>query len=121
MAEIRIQDGDIIVQLGSLEKIGALHGDVRVPRSAVIAMRVVENPFAEIQGIRFPGTGVPGLIVLGTWRRGKARDFVCSRRQRGGDCPGSRDSGGDCNAGQSRQWPVSPLADATARLHLPRV
>ena len=57
IAEIRIQDGDIIVQLGSLEKIGALHGDVRVPRSAVIAMRVVENPFAEIQGIRFQARG----------------------------------------------------------------
>jgi hypothetical protein len=84
MAEIRIQDGDIIVQLGSLEKIGALHGDVRVPRSAVIAMRVVENPFAEIQGIRFPGTGVPGLIALGTWRRGKARDFVCVYRDQPG-------------------------------------
>ncbi len=79
MAEIRIQDGDIIVQLGSLEKIGALHGDVRVPRSAVIAMRVVENPFAEIQGIRFPGTGVPGLIALGTWRRVAAGTLQRSR------------------------------------------
>jgi hypothetical protein len=80
MAEIRIENGEVIVHLSLLEKAGALHSDVHFPRSAVIAVRVVENPFAEIEGIRFPGTGVPGLIALGTWRRKEARDFVCIYR-----------------------------------------
>jgi hypothetical protein len=84
MAEIRIENGDVIVHLGLLEKAGALHGDVRIPRSAVTAVRVAENPFAEIKGIRFPGTGVPGLIALGTWRRKEAREFVCVYRGQSG-------------------------------------
>jgi len=84
MSEIRIQGDDVVVQLGLLEKLGAMHGVVRIPRSAVTAVRVVEQPFAEIKGFRFPGTGMPGVIALGTWRRKGARDFVCVYRgQRG--------------------------------------
>jgi hypothetical protein len=84
MAEICIEGDDVVVQLGLLEKLGALHGVVRIPRSAVTAVRVVDQPFAEIRGLRFPGTGVPGVVALGTWRRERARDFVCVYRgQRG--------------------------------------
>jgi hypothetical protein len=84
MAQILVENGDVVVRLSWLEKAGALHGDVRIPRSAVTAIRVVENPFTEIKGVRFPGTGVPGVIALGTWRRKEARDFVCVYRgQRG--------------------------------------
>jgi hypothetical protein len=84
MAQIRVENGDVIVHLSWLEKTGALHGDVHIPRSAVTAVRVVENPFSEIKGVRFPGTGIPGVIALGTWRRKEARDFVCVYRgQRG--------------------------------------
>jgi hypothetical protein len=79
-----VSRGDVIVHLSWLEKAGALHGDVRIPRSAVTAIRVVENPFTEIKGVRFPGTDVPGVIALGTWRRKETRDFVCEYRgQRG--------------------------------------
>jgi hypothetical protein len=35
---------------------------------------------AEIQGIRAPGTRVPGVIALGTWRRRGERDFVAVHR-----------------------------------------
>ena len=43
----------------------------------VRAARVVDKPFAEIQGFRSPGTRVPGIMALGTWRRpGGDRDFV---------------------------------------------
>ena len=84
MAEIHIEGDDVVVQLGLLERLGALHGVLRIPRSAVTAVHVVEQPFAEIKGIRFPGTGVPGLIALGTWRQKGARDFACVYRgQRG--------------------------------------
>jgi len=84
MAEIRIEDGKITVELSFLEKLGALHGNVSVPRSAVQDVRVVEQPFSEIKGIRFPGTRVPGLAALGTWRRGKERDFVFVYRGQAG-------------------------------------
>jgi len=81
MAQIKIEDETVVVHLSLAEKIGALHGDLHFPRSAVRSARVVDKPFAEIQGIRSPGTGVPRIIALGTWRRrGRERDFVAVYR-----------------------------------------
>jgi len=77
MAELRFADKTVVVHLSRVEKFGALGGDLHFPRSAVRAARVVDKPFAEIQGFRSPGTRVPGIMALGTWRRpGGDRDFV---------------------------------------------
>jgi len=77
MAQIKIEDETVVIHLSRAEKFGALQGDLQFPRSAVRVARVVDKPFAEIQGFRCPGTGVPGVIALGTWRRrGGGRDFV---------------------------------------------
>jgi hypothetical protein len=80
MAAIRLDNEHVCVQLSIAEKIGALHGNFQFPLSAVRAVRVVGKPFAEIGGVRFPGTRVPGLIALGTWRRRGGRDFVAVYR-----------------------------------------
>ncbi|CAA9266840.1 MAG: FIG00665670: hypothetical protein [uncultured Acidimicrobiales bacterium] len=79
------KDGDdVVVRLGWLEKVGAFHGDVRFPRSAVRDVRVVERPVSEVSGVRMPGTGLPGVIALGTWRRRGGKDFVAIYRGRPG-------------------------------------
>jgi hypothetical protein len=81
MAEIKIENERVVICLSRAEKFGALHGDLHFPRSAVRAARVVAEPFAEIQGLRSPGTRVPGIMALGTWRRrGGERDFVAVYR-----------------------------------------
>jgi hypothetical protein len=80
MAEIRFEGGQVSIHLSFAEKIGALHGDLHFPVSAVRAVRVVDKPFCEIEGIRSPGTGVPGLIALGTYRAHGRRDFVAVYR-----------------------------------------
>jgi hypothetical protein len=51
--------GELVVQLTFWEKIGALHGDLRVPLSAVRAVSVVAEPWKALRGIRAPGTGCP--------------------------------------------------------------
>jgi hypothetical protein len=84
MAEIRTRGEQVLVQLNLAEKVGALHRNLHFPRLAVRAVRIVDNPFAQIQGIRSPGTRIPGVIALGTWRRGGARDFVAVYRGQGG-------------------------------------
>jgi len=84
MAEIRVDGGQVVVQLSLTEKIGALHGDLHFPPSAVRAVRVVDKPFGEIRGIRSPGTWVPGVVALGTWRRREGRDFVAVYRSKRG-------------------------------------
>ena len=63
-----------MVALSDLEKVGALRGDVRVPLSAVRVVRVADDPRPELRGMRAPGTGIPGVIALGS-RRGEGHDF----------------------------------------------
>ena len=79
-------DGDASVENGALnlrlsrpEKLGALHGDVRVACDAVEDLYVSRRPFGELRGVRAPGTGVPGRIALGTWRYRGDKDFAISR------------------------------------------
>ncbi len=77
MATIELDGRDAVVRLTPLEKLGALRGDVRVPLAAVRGSRVVTRPGAEVRGLRAPGTAVPGVVAVGTWRRGRrVKEFV---------------------------------------------
>jgi len=80
MADILVTGEQVSVQLSLGEKIGALHGDLHFPRSAVRMVRVADKPFTEIAGIRSPGTRIPGVMALGTWRRSGGPDFVAVYR-----------------------------------------
>jgi hypothetical protein len=80
MARISVTNEEVFVHLSLPEKIGAIRGDIRFPRSAVRAVRVVNSPFAEIGGIRSPGTRIPGVVALGTWRLSGGREFVAVYR-----------------------------------------
>ena len=76
MADLRLEDADLLVRLNPIEKLGAMRGDLRVPLSAVIAVRVSEHPWSELRGLRSPGTGFPGLISLCTRRGDGIHDFA---------------------------------------------
>jgi hypothetical protein len=80
MARLRREGDEIVLKLNDLEKAGALHGDVRVPAASVRGARVTQTPFRELRGIRAPGTGVPGVVALGTWRTGDGKDFAAVYR-----------------------------------------
>jgi hypothetical protein len=67
--------GELVVQLTTWEKVGALHRDLRVPLSAVRAASVVGEPWKALHGIRAPGTGWPGWIMLGTAREKFGKDW----------------------------------------------
>lgn len=83
MASIALTGESLIVTLTVAEKLGALHGNMTFPRSAVRGVRPVASPLDEVRGIRSPGTGVPWLIALGTYRTRRARDFVAAYRTPG--------------------------------------
>lgn len=76
MAQIVVSGHDLVVRLSLMEKVGAFHADVRIPLRAVCAVRVVEDPWSALRGVRAPGTGVPGVISLGTRRGAGIRDFA---------------------------------------------
>lgn len=80
MATVRREGDEVVVRLNDLEKAGAFRGDVRVPASAVRSVRVTERPFRELRGMRAPGTGLPGVIALGTWRSRGGKDFAAVYR-----------------------------------------
>ena len=82
MARLVVEGNDISVKLTPLERLGALRGNFRVPRSAVREVRVSDRPWSELRGIRAPGTGIPGVIALGTRRGGGGRDFTAVYRNR---------------------------------------
>lgn len=73
MATFVIDGDSVTLSLSALEKAEAVHGDVTVPRSAIVSARLVPDGMAEVHGLRIPGTGIPGVIMVGTWR---ASDMV---------------------------------------------
>jgi len=83
MASILVTADSISVVLTATERMEALHGDVIVPRSSVVGVRAVDDAMSEVHGIRAPGTGVPGLLMIGTLHDHGAKTFaVCHGRHR---------------------------------------
>ncbi len=83
MAKVQLTNGDVVVRLTTAEKVGALHGDLRFPRSAVERVEVFEKGLSATRGMRAPGLAVPGRIKAGTWRsRRHGREFVAVTRGR---------------------------------------
>ena len=85
VAVVRIDEVTVTVTLSSAEKIEALHGDLTVPRTAVVGARAVPDGLAEVHGPHV-AIGWPGVSTAGTVRD-FARDFdlvtfsVCHGRQ----------------------------------------
>ncbi len=80
MARLMREDRDLVLRLSPIEKLGGLHGDIRVPLEAVQDVSVRRQPFGELRGIRAPGTGLPRRIALGTWRYRGGKDFAALYR-----------------------------------------
>jgi hypothetical protein len=73
---MQIDGTELVLHLRAIEKAEGAHGDIRVPLSAVTAVRAVDDPWPELRGIRAPGTGLPNVVAVGT-RRGKfGKDFA---------------------------------------------
>jgi hypothetical protein len=82
MATLEVSGEQVEVVLGWLERLGALRGGgVSVALADVVDVQTWEAPFRKLHGLRAPGTGVPGLIALGTWRYRGGKDFVAVYRR----------------------------------------
>jgi hypothetical protein len=76
MAELKVDGNELVLHMHTLEKAEGFHGDIRLPLSAVDTVRLVDDPWPELRGIRAPGTGVPEVIAVGTRRGGFGKDFA---------------------------------------------
>jgi hypothetical protein len=85
MAMLLHQSASIRVRLGPWERLGAMRGDLVIPRSAVVSMRPTDDVVRELRGRRSPGYGMPGHAAIGTYRGRGYKDFVAVywKRRRG--------------------------------------
>ncbi|GAA1937350.1 hypothetical protein [Kitasatospora viridis] len=81
MATVDVDGSYLVVRLSPLEKLGSLHGDLRIPLATVTEVRVSEQPWSELRGMRAPGTGLPGVISLCTRRGVGIKDFAAVYRR----------------------------------------
>ncbi len=82
MADLRIHDDSVTISLTVAEKVEALHENVTIPRSAITSVREVPDGLSEVHGMRMPGTGFPGVILVGTFREPDRTTFaVCHGRR----------------------------------------
>lgn len=67
----------LIYSLSFLEKLGALRKSPKSLLKNIQEIRYIENPWSRevLRGLRAPGTGFPYVIMLGTMRHRKGKDF----------------------------------------------
>jgi hypothetical protein len=81
VARLLIDDRAVIVSMSVMEKLEALHGNVTIPRTAVVGARAIPDGMAELRGIS-TGTGLPGVTMAGTFRdNGSVTFAVCHGRR----------------------------------------
>ncbi|WP_203136616.1 hypothetical protein [Microbacterium sp. JZ31] len=59
-------------------------GDIRIERAAITRLQLTDDPLTWVRGVRAPGTQLPRLLSLGTWRSAQGDDFVAIRHGRPG-------------------------------------
>lgn len=67
MAELRIDGEELVLHLSRTEKLEAVHGDLRAPRSAVRSVQVLEDAHEPVdhgfkQGERLPGYSEVAIV-----------------------------------------------------------
>ena len=81
MAEF-IRDGEtLILKLRTAEKLEGVHGDIHVPIASVQSVTVVEDVINAVQGIKMPGSRIPGVFAMGTFLSGSGTTFAIVHHQ----------------------------------------
>ena len=72
------------VSLSGKEELGALKKSFTIPLNQVANIARVSDLWVHLRGIRAPGTGFPGVIMLGTTRYQGMKDFNAVYRHKPG-------------------------------------
>lgn len=82
MAELIVDNKDLVVHLTLGEKIWGFHGDIRVRLSSITFVAPDPKPWMGLRGWRMAGVSFAGHTVLGTRRHGDGYDFCILHRNR---------------------------------------
>lgn len=75
MAKVRVQDGDLVVEVEGLDKLWALKSSLTIPLDHVRGATEDSGIATDGAGIRVGGARVPGVITAGTFRRDGEKIF----------------------------------------------
>ncbi|MGH9067924.1 MAG: hypothetical protein ACRD0J_10610 [Acidimicrobiales bacterium] len=78
MADLRVEGDELVLHLTGMEKVEGVHGDLRVPISAVSGIEVLDDahtPAGIRAGVKL-GTRIPGVIEVGTVQGLTSRIFA---------------------------------------------
>jgi len=76
VAEVRVAGTDIVLALTEFEKVEAIHGPIKLPLASLHGAEVLDDAIHAVHGLRAPGTGVPGMVAVGTFRYGGKKLFA---------------------------------------------
>jgi len=82
MPKLVLNDDKLIIRLSPSEKLAACHGDVTVNGIAIRGAAVMDKSWWKNLGLRI-GTGLPGVIIAGTFLQPGDRAFVSWTRKQG--------------------------------------
>ena len=83
MAHLVMSGDRVRLNLSILEALGAVHSSPEIALSEIESVEIVPNPWTNqvLKGIRI-GTGVPYLVLLGTMKYVKGKDFCAIYKRR---------------------------------------
>ena len=81
MAKILKIGNELTLELSFWEKMGALHSSPRTSIDSIESIEFIDQLWGSstLRGIRAPGTALPYVVLLGTLRGLKYRDFVAMK------------------------------------------
>jgi hypothetical protein len=83
MASLRVHPDRLEIMLTPAERSLALRRDgIVVARDNIRSVTITDDPWIWIRGIRAPGTVVPLVLAVGTWKFHGGKDFLAIKRKR---------------------------------------
>jgi len=83
MVTLLLDSNRLEVALSVTERALAFHkGNVLIERSTIAKVQLTDDAWNWLRGVASPGTYVPGLVAMGTWKSAGGSDFALIRRRR---------------------------------------
>jgi len=83
MVTLLLDSTRLEVVLSVTERALSLHREnVLIERAAITKVQLTDDAWTWLRGVASPGTHLPGLVAMGTWKSAGGDDFAVIRRRR---------------------------------------
>lgn len=82
MVTLLLDSAQLEVVLSPIERaLSFRKGSVRIERARIARVQLTDDAWTWLRGVPSPGTHVPGVFAMGTWKSASGSDFVVVRRR----------------------------------------